>query len=506
MSDSTNDRTGQPLLERAYANPRPFDPVPARFIGEVNESEDQWVFKVSHYYSPLKAKTSPTDAASRIRCLESLATGLSHFCDRLSKQYTSDNRTLKDSDMTGLDAPIIDWIRAEETRLREFQDSRKQYEDFALEIKNVLNNLENSTHDQFLNACIRVNLLTVSLTFGKWIHDISSMLLWLAGREDASIDAEIERQVWSQLLDYKVNCFTKNHRWLKLRLNPTASRNMPSEPKDALVIDRLETFLKMSKKDWLKVIDPVQRIGDDQEIPLNPNIDPNPFQRAYSMIQWAFGVRKKHKHLTAPAPGSEFETRTGIECSICTMDLYERLPDHFFDIVAQPPNPNPPSQTPAPANIGGLHGLLPNFFRAAIDQAGDFAQTVAINLWNSNPTATATNLPPATNPTRHTSVDGDNCNPDPEWWKIASRAVFIPPRPIFCPSCRKGFHVECLWEWLKGRRLDGHNGRNCPFCRTSMDQGYVKDVVRPALKAELLRKRQERRRYIRAERKAQREN
>ncbi|KAK5048488.1 hypothetical protein LTR84_005578 [Exophiala bonariae] len=460
---------------------------PPLIVGHLEESGREWKFKVGSHYSLFKAKTRPTDAASRIRCLEALAQGLSISSDKLSQSSTSEIRTIRDSDLTALDSSIVDWIRGQQTLLGYFADRRMKYEEACLGIEELCQNPGLSEKDRFLNTCIKINLLAANLTWGKIMHDISSMLLWVAGRENESTDAEIERQAWTLLLQRKYKTFCRSHEWQRLNLEVAFTKPLPPRSNSELVMERITSFLAMSDKDWLKLVDPVQHIVDDRMPSTIPMIEPNRLQRAISLVHSLTGTKKEDHHHATPATCGT-ESGTGIDCPICSMDLYESVPDDFYKLEKV----EMPAEHSAPASTG------------LRDSVVNFIQTVAINLWVSTPTTTT--KAPSTTPgfPRYVPTCEDTCKETAgDWWVLSNTTVAIPPRPVFCPTCRKGFHVTCLWEWLRGRRA---RSRSCPFCQTNLDRAFVQGTLLPALQAERHRKRNEQSTIKHAESKVQLKN
>jgi hypothetical protein len=228
------------------------------------------------------------------------------------------------------------------------------------------------------------------------------------------------------LLQRQHKNFSKTHQWQKLHLAVASKRNMPPRAKSKILLERLNSFLAMSGKNWLKLVDPVQRI--ERTHPPTPTVEPNRLKRVFSLVHSLAGTKKEDNHHIIPAT-CETATGTGIDCPICSMDLYESVPDDFYKLDEV----DMPAPTSAPAN-SGIRGSVVNFI-----------QTVAINLWTSTPTTTIKNPSATTDVGAQVLTCEDTCKwTEGNWWRLTNQTVVIPPRPIFCPTCRNGFHVTCL--------------------------------------------------------------
>jgi hypothetical protein len=478
-------------------------PNPPNLAGRVIISgKDTWEFEVDSP-SPLKANTTPSEAAYRTECLNELVSGLTIFDDRLSLLITDGIRTLRPSDLEGMSSAALCQDYQRRDQIDQHLDLWAAYQNAFSKIADMVEEDKESDQARFLVACLRVNFRVYALMATRFALKGCEERLRAAGRENEAVDTQVELRVWDQQLSRKVSKFSSDHLWLTLGLKNVFSRNEqlkhshpacpPPAPAATPVVCSTNT----------------------------PGHEATRAQRALGMFESLIGARRGYNpqaitvatttiptHLT----GMHTDKNVGsgsicsdVECPICTSDLYVSPPADLFRQEQRPRPSTAPAGSfsdeedppvyprvrrenrrpgwsakpvvPVPRNVWAT---------VLASQLGGLAQSIANKI---SPFLTTPKKPVAP---RKVCVVGGR-----EFWIAPGPREVVPPKPFFCTTCRKGFHIECIWEWFTTSNLPN---RKCPYCRSSMDRYYVEYIVRPMMLGERRRKRRERRRLARARR------
>lgn len=464
-------------------------PNPPVLGGSMIDTEGIWKLKIDEYRSPLTASTAPVDAKHRAKCLLSLAIGLSISDDKLVKVYENDVAFLPPLDTTNMDPYVrhLDYDRKD--RMRYLLELRKKY--IAAQTELTRRQL-NSDEDRFLNNCLLVNIVAARLMLNRMLAITHGARLRAVGRNPQAVHVEIELKLWNRQFTRKLAKFCLRHPWLKLDLeNAFNAVRLHRSSYEEICLMLPDSNDKTARQVWLQALDP---------LPAEATSSSTVAERVFSTVQSIIGGQSESGRetpaTTDPAEPDLGLLSTGVECPICTSDLYVSPSD---DLLDEQPLANPVSaqdeSTAGPSSAsGGTANAVAESSGSSQEPQTGFGGVIGqfSNLGvlaNSTTTEDIPDLPRNYAPQCTTGCDRQH---NVDLWKAQDSEDNSVPKVVFCPQCNNGFHAECIWKWIEETGLLA--GSNCPFCRAPMSPAYIQNVVRPKVLAEQRRVRLERRR------------
>lgn len=467
---------------------------PPNLAGRITISgEDTWEFEVDDS-SPLKATTTSSEAVYRTECLNDLASGLTIFDDRLSLLATDDIRTLRPSDLEGRSSSAL---RQDNHRRKLIEQHFNLWAASHTAFSEILhlNEDEESEQARFLAACLRVNFRVYSLMAARYVLKGCEQRLKGAGRDNEVVDTQVELNVWDRELCCKVKKFCSSHPWLTLDLKGVFSSNGPLQnfhpPGPAS--DASATSSTSTPTEQAHNVDQQQQpVGTPGRSARSNGHRSTRAQWLLSVFESLVGARRGHSlQATATTQGTGTDIvdpcsvpGSDVECPICTLDLYVSPSDNHRE-EAEPLRESIPitisdPETPALRSRRNFSGT------ELVSQLGAVAQYIANMVSPTTKTIVTT---------KKQIARCKVCTGGEKLWVAQTGQEIIPPKPFFCPTCRKGYHIECIWKWFNE---GAWRNRKCPCCRTSVDRSFVEHFVRPRMLAERRRKRKERCRLARS--------
>lgn len=468
-----------PIPKKKYSRMWGYIADPPIQTGSIIDSGTSWEFGFDLDPSPLTASTNPADAKFRTQCLDHLSYGLKVYGDRLAQFCEDDVRQLQPSERKNFDK----YENFRELTFQGLADVRARYRAAIAAIKQKPGI---SDQDRFLKACLTVNLRVGELVLTRaWALQLEIRLNKL-GRDVQRVDWAVGFEVWNRQFMGKVIKYCIRHPWLKLEVE-NVYRKVSGDDKGGEMCFSDHVRI-VSNPEGLKALGvPVQLIPGLQqpdEAVLTP-IAPEPSFVQRILSNFPSLVPTSWNDSVEPTPTAiaethaDHETKPGVECPICAMDLYVATTDDLFqegvalpDGLSDAIDGEPPALLPPPPSLSPAANL--------VSQVGRAAHYVVNELWPPAPPQ------PTFDHTTGVCTEGP-CYEGPNFWKEEPKDQdFVPPpQPVFCPQCKTGFHTECIWQWFQGNRLRGHK---CPYCRTSIGQHHVRNVVEPKVMAERLNK------------------
>ncbi|KAK5048487.1 hypothetical protein LTR84_005577 [Exophiala bonariae] len=419
---------------QAVSNVESFDikviPDPPALDGTLIESGDSWEFSIGQARSPLTASTAPEDAAYRAQCLRALTIGLSRSHDRLGKAFGDHTMWVPAKNEVSMDKYLVSSNRDPSSSYGYLFRLRTQYTNAQLQLRGRY--CANSK-EKFLNMCLQVHTLAIRLIINRMMAANHVAHIRVEGRNNQAVELEVRLKRWDQQLGRKLAKFCSRHPWLKLDFENTFNA---TRQKSRLYEETLIFLPDLNGK-------VISRLSD------------------------------------IPA--------TGVDCPICTEDLYVGPSD---DLVEEQPVPdqelvpvvsinNPSSQT----RLGGIFkymaaGLWP-LQGVATTKLRGIMEDVARVFWRPDLGTDSTPISPPTPVLRYnyTKECTFSCikQANIDFWDALDSEDNALPKPVFCRDCQNGFHAECLDQWVNGDE-DGFK-LDCPFCRTPFSPDFVETKI-----------------------------